>query len=120
VGTHDYDDEGDYLSYDQQHDATEEKVKLIFMGGVGALVLAGLIYWLLNLGDGITNAEYMRIQEGMTYQEVLAIAGEEPSSMSSSTVMGMTIDQYNWDGEGPLGITQIHFMDGVVAGKSMM
>ena len=120
MAAYDYDDEGDYLSYDQQHDATDEKVKLIFMGGVGALVLAGLIYWFLNLGDGITNAEYMRIQEGMTYQEVLAIAGEEPSSMSSSTVMGMTIDQYNWDGEGPLGITQIHFMDGVVAGKSMM
>lgn len=119
MAAYDYKDD-DYLSYDLHQDAIEEKAKLVFLGGVGALVLAGLIYWLLNLGDGITNAEYMRIQEGMTYREVVAIAGEEHSSMSSTTVMGMTVDEYNWDGEGPLGITQIHFMNGVVAGKSMM
>lgn len=110
----------DYQSYISYQDDAQDRAKLVFLGAVGALIVAGLIYWAFNRANGMTNEEYMQIQDGMTYSQVVAIAGEEPAGMSNTTIMDMQIDGYTWKGEGPLGITQVSFLNGRVVEKSVM
>lgn len=116
----DYPELDERSSYVSVHDDAYEKMKLVFIGGIIVAAMIGLAFWIMSLRGGISHQEYLRIQDGMTYEEVLSIAGEAPSSISSATVMGVTIDQYNWSGEGPTGLTQIGFMDGRVVSKTML
>jgi hypothetical protein len=46
--------------------------------------------------SGLSKANYLRISEGMTYREVVAILGEPGEEMSRSDIAGITTVMYGW------------------------
>lgn len=74
-------------------------------------------------GEYITYEEYEKIQNGMTYDEVVKIIGCEGRVASSSTVGDITTVSYNWSSKDMGGVTYgatVAFIDGVVTGKSQV
>lgn len=116
----DYEEDDAGGSYVKSHHDVEEIMRLMFIAVFILAAMTAIGFWFYKQNNGITHAEYLRIQEGMTYDQVLTIAGEAPDGISSSTVMGVTVDEYSWRGEGPAGYTIIGFMDGKVISKTML
>lgn len=52
---------------------------------------------------GVNLANFNRIQNGMTYEEVVAILGEEGTVMSETDIAGFKTVMYQWFGTGSLG-----------------
>ncbi len=71
----------------------------------------------------ITYEEYEKIQNGMTYNEVVKIIGCEGQVVSSSTYGDANTVTYSWSSKDMGGVTYgatIVFIDGVVTGKSQI
>jgi hypothetical protein len=51
--------------------------------GLGLCVMAMLVVWLILPKPGINHANFLRIQTGMTTEEVTAIMGKQPGDYSS-------------------------------------
>jgi Domain of Unknown Function with PDB structure (DUF3862) len=49
---------------------------------------------------GVTMANYKKLENGMSYREVVAILGKEGEEMSSNEVAGIKSAMYKWDGDG--------------------
>lgn len=63
----------------------------------------------------ISKAEFEKIDEGMTYEEVVDIIGSKGELISSSGGAKM----YSWKGNGTLGANaNVTFLDGKVEGKA--
>ena len=46
--------------------------------------------------SGLSKANYLRISEGMTYREVVAVLGKPGEEMSRSDIAGFTTVMYGW------------------------
>jgi hypothetical protein len=79
------------------------------------LALAALSFALCACGDfeeaskpigtvqGATYAEFEKLTNGMTYEQVCTIIGGPGKEMSSSEFAGIKTVMYAWDGEGGFG-----------------
>jgi hypothetical protein len=52
---------------------------------------------------GVNMANYLKLQNGMTYQQAVSILGRAGEEMSSSDVAGYTTIMYKWDGDSGFG-----------------
>ena len=67
---------------------------------------------------GVTLAQYEQIEDGMTYDEVVAIFGGKEASSSESEVAGIKSEIMIWNGNGTFSAVTIGFTDGKVSSKS--
>jgi hypothetical protein len=67
--------------------------------------------------SGLTMANYLRISEGMSYQEVVAIIGEPGKEMSSSNVAGYHTVMYGWNAWTGAGMNAM-FQNGKLVTKA--
>lgn len=66
----------------------------------------------------MTRNAYEQIQTGMTYDEVVRIAGNPSYSNSDVKSMGIRYQNYTWTGTTPMANAVILFQNGKVVGKS--
>ena len=66
----------------------------------------------------VTLEQYNKIEDGMTYDEVIAIFGGKETSSSESEVAGIKSQIMTWNGNGDFSIVSIGFIDGEVSSKS--
>lgn len=66
----------------------------------------------------MTRTAYNQIQTGMTYDEVVRIAGNPSYSNSDVKNMGIRYQSYTWKGASPAANAVILFQNGKVVGKS--
>lgn len=66
----------------------------------------------------VTLEQYNQIQDGMTYDEVVAIFGGKETSSSESEVAGIKSQIMTWNGNGTISAVTIGFTDGQVSSKS--
>lgn len=66
----------------------------------------------------VTLEQYNQIQNGMTYDEVVAIFGGKENSSSESEVAGIKSEVKTWNGNGTFSAVSIGFTDGAVSSKS--
>jgi hypothetical protein len=52
---------------------------------------------------GVTLARFNRLQEGMTYDEVVAVLGSRGVLIGSSDIAGVKTVSYQWEGNGTPG-----------------
>jgi hypothetical protein len=52
---------------------------------------------------GVNMANYLKLQNGMTYQQAVSLLGREGEEMSSSDIAGYTTIMYKWDGDSGIG-----------------
>lgn len=68
---------------------------------------------------GVNLANFNRIQNGMTYEEVVAILGEEGTVLSETDIAGIKTVMYQWFGTGSLGANMnAMFQNGAMIQKS--
>lgn len=68
---------------------------------------------------GVNLANFNRIQNGMTYEEVVAILGEEGAVLSETDIAGIHTVMYQWFGTGTLGANMnAMFQNGAMIQKS--
>lgn len=65
-----------------------------------------------------TYDEYLQIETGMSYDEVVAIIGTDGEEMSSASVGGSTAKVYQWDGDKKYSNVVIEFLNGAVISKA--
>ncbi|MBV9190309.1 MAG: hypothetical protein JOZ85_07485 [Betaproteobacteria bacterium] len=73
-----------------------------------------LVLLLLAACSKITQDNYLRIRDGMTEQEVVALLGA-PTESSSMSVLGVSGTTLRWEGHD--GAINVHFVNGKVAMK---
>ena len=66
----------------------------------------------------VTLAEYNKINDGMTYDDVVEIFGGKETSSSESEIAGIKSQIMTWNGNGTFSIATIGFTDGKVSSKS--
>lgn len=66
----------------------------------------------------VTLEQYNKIEDGMTYDEVITIFGGKETSSSESEVAGIKSQIMTWNGNGDFSIVSIGFIDGEVSSKS--
>lgn len=66
----------------------------------------------------ITLEQYNQVQDGMTYDEVVALFGGKETSSSESEVAGIKSQIMTWNGNGDFSVVSIGFIDGQVSSKS--
>ena len=73
-----------------------------------------------NTSGGIymTMDKFNRIENGMTYRQVVEIVGTEGTVLSSSEILGVTTTMYYWYGSDGISNANIMVQDGVVISKS--
>lgn len=49
---------------------------------------------------GVTMENYLKLQNGMSYRDVVAILGSEGTEMSSNEIAGTRTVMYSWHGSG--------------------
>ncbi len=65
--------------------------------------------------------KFNKIQTGMTYEEVVAIIGEEGTVVSESEIGNIKTTLYSWYGEGTIGANaSITFQNGKVTSKAQL
>lgn len=69
-------------------------------------------------GGKINQEKYERIENGMSYQEVADIIGEEGNKTAESETLGSTTVMYEWQGEDGFGTAIIVLQDNRVINKS--
>ncbi len=67
---------------------------------------------------GITAEKYEQIQSGMTYQEVVALLGEEGKLTAESETQGSKTSMYEWTAKDDWGTAILVFQDNAVINKS--
>lgn len=72
-----------------------------------------------HMGTPVTLSEYQQVQDGMTYEQVVAIIGDNGHMLSEMVLPGLDIDsrQYIWE-NADFSEAQISFDHGKVAGRS--
>ncbi len=69
--------------------------------------------------EKITLEEYNKIQNGMSYDEVVSIVGSPGTDTATSGAGGFTIRMVSWEGNGMLGSNaNVTFTNGAVSGKA--
>ncbi len=68
--------------------------------------------------SGITEEEFDSIETGMTYDEVVAIIGEDGTNISESEVAGINTVIYEWTSSEIWGNANITFQNGKVVNKA--
>ena len=69
----------------------------------------------------ITMEEYKKIENGMTYEEVVEIVGSEGELSANSSVSGYTTSIYTWYGNGVAGSNaNVTFQNGKATGKAQV
>jgi len=69
----------------------------------------------------ITLAEFNALQTGMTYQQAVAILGEQGTVMSENTIAGSHTVMYSWENDGFLaGNMNAMFQNGELISKSQL
>ncbi|MDA2738393.1 DUF3862 domain-containing protein [Bacillus cereus group sp. Bc015] len=69
--------------------------------------------------EGINKAEFEQIQNGMSYEEVVAIIGNEGELQSESEVGNYKTQLYTWKGESGIGSNaNVTFQNGKVQAKA--
>lgn len=69
--------------------------------------------------DGITADEFAAIENGMSYDEVKAIIGEDGTEDSTSEISGVTTVVYSWSSEG-FGTANVTFQNDQVVNKAQI
>lgn len=70
---------------------------------------------------GITMAEYNKLKDGMSYQQVVNIIGGEGKLGTSSSYQGYTVKGYSWSGEtNPNAFATIVFSNGKLSAKTQI
>lgn len=68
---------------------------------------------------GVTLANFNKLQSGMSYEEVVAILGEEGTVLSQTDIAGFSTVMYQWFGEGSLGANMnAMFQNGEMVSKA--
>lgn len=70
-------------------------------------------------GEAMTEDTFNQIENGMTYDEVIALIGAEGELVSESEIDGITTAMYQWDA-GDYGVVMITFQDDTVVNISQM
>jgi hypothetical protein len=73
-----------------------------------------------NPAPGLTLANYHRLQNGMTYREVVAIFGAEGEEQSSIDLGTSQQTNYRWMGPQGLSFALLTFQNGKLTGKIHM
>lgn len=69
--------------------------------------------------EKMTLEEYNKIQNGMSYDEVVSIVGSPGTDTATSGAGGFTIRMVSWEGNGMLGSNaNVTFTNGTVSGKA--
>lgn len=66
----------------------------------------------------VTMDAFNKIENGMSYEQVVEIMGGEGELLSETELAGMSMSIYTWDGNTAFSSCQITFQDGVVSSKS--
>lgn len=64
--------------------------------------------------------EYLQIENGMTYDQVVEIIGSDGAEASTATVSGITSSVYQWDGSAKYSNVVITFTNNVVVAKAQV
>lgn len=68
--------------------------------------------------SGLTEEKFNKIETGMSYDEVVAIIGEDGTNISESEVAGIKTVIYEWTSSEKWGNANITFQDGKVINKA--
>lgn len=68
---------------------------------------------------GVTLAGYNRIQDGMSYAQVVQILGKSGQEISSNNIAGFKTVMYQWD-DGSFGNMNAIFQNGALTSKSQL
>lgn len=68
--------------------------------------------------DGINGEKFNEIQNGMSYDEVVAIIGEDGTSISESELADIKTEIYEWESHDGWGNANITFQNGKVVNKA--
>lgn len=72
----------------------------------------------INKDIRATLEQYNQVQDGMTYDEVVAIFGGKETSSSESEIAGIKSEVKTWNGNGTFSVATIGFTNGKVSSKS--
>lgn len=71
------------------------------------------------LAGDVTKAEYLRVEMGMSYQQVVAILGPPDEQMSETEMAGFHTVMYMWEGRGGFGANMnAMFQNGKLVNKA--
>ena len=65
-----------------------------------------------------TYDEYLKIEIGMSYEEVVAVIGSEGTELSSVSIAGNTASVYQWEGSKKYSNVVVEFSNGKVISKA--
>lgn len=68
--------------------------------------------------QGLTEEKYNSIDSGMTYDEVVALIGEDGTNISETEIGGVKTSVYEWKSSESFGNATITFSDGKVVNKA--
>ena len=104
---------------------TTSNNKSIIIFVVIIVVVAAIIYFALTSGDGgssinyLTYANYTKIQNGMSYSEVVSILGNHEGTLDTSAGYGgYTLSYYSWSNSSGTRCIVVGFENGKVCAKS--
>lgn len=66
----------------------------------------------------VTMEAFNKVENGMSYEQVVEVLGGEGELMSETELAGMKMSIYTWDGNSTFSSCQITFQDGAVTSKS--
>ena len=70
--------------------------------------------------SGVTMANYLKLKQGMSYEEVAKVLGKEGEEMSSNQIANIKSSMYKWDGENfASGVTAM-FQNGKMISRSQV
>lgn len=100
-------------------------LRYVILGACGAVLLPvigciGLVSFIAAMPldqPVVTLEEYSRIHEGMTYEEVVAIIGEEGEELSRVNVSGFTTVMYGWTNPSGANMNAM-FQNGLLVSKA--
>lgn len=106
---------------------SKRKIRPVFVL-IGALAIVGLVGMLAlgpknaalvaseTSGYGITMANYLRLQTGMTYPQVCEILGKDGTELARNEIAGYETLLYEWRGSGLAGMN-VMFQNGKLIQK---
>jgi len=86
------------MSYTTSSQEIDPKTIASAIGGIIVLIA---LYWIfIGFGASISQEEYVRLRNGMSYQQVVEIVGGKGDLIMDANVMGMSTRGYRWHGSG--------------------
>lgn len=87
---------------------------------IGGIVVLLALYWVfIGFGASISQEEYVRLENGMSYQQVVEIVGGEGDLVMDANIMGMSMRGYRWHGSGMQSV-MVSFNGDRMAAKMIM